>query len=65
MSYLESYSHVLWDILFIMIYLGTLGWKIYDIFFNTPYVVCYHLAQFGVKTPLVHEETKKINYVKG
>jgi hypothetical protein len=30
-----------------------------------PYVASYHLAKFGLKTPLVHGEIKKTNYVKG
>jgi hypothetical protein len=28
-------------------------------FFNISYVVCYHIAKFELKTPLVYEETKK------
>jgi hypothetical protein len=28
-------------------------------FLNMPYVVCYHLENFELKTPLLHEETKK------
>jgi hypothetical protein len=27
--------------------------------FNIPYVVCYHLANFELKSPLVHGEIKK------
>jgi hypothetical protein len=34
-------------------------------FLNMPYVVCYHLEDFELETPLLHEETKKnINCVK-
>jgi hypothetical protein len=39
--------------------------KIHDIFFNIPYVVCYHLAKFKLKNPLVHGEIKNINCVLG
>jgi hypothetical protein len=39
--------------------------KIMIYFLNMPYVVCYHLAIFELKTLLVYEETKKTNFVKG
>jgi hypothetical protein len=32
----------------------------HDIYiFNITYVVCYHLARFGLKSSLVHEEIKR------
>jgi hypothetical protein len=50
---------------FIIKYFIKIVVKVHDIFFNMPYVVCYHLAKFELKTPLVHRATKKTNYVKG
>jgi hypothetical protein len=37
----------------------------YCIFFNVPYVVCYHHAKFKLQTPLMHEETKRQFVLRG
>ena len=39
--------------------------KNYDLFFNMCYDVYYQLVKFQLKTPPIHGEMKKINYVRG
>ena len=39
--------------------------KIMIYFSNMCYVVYYHLIKFQLKTPPIHGEMKKINYVRG
>ena len=38
--------------------------KKYDVFFNMCYDVYYHTVKFQLKTPLMHEEMEKINFIR-